>query len=306
MSYSHIKIIPMKTNIILFLLAISSNLVGQVFQNTAQVQRLIVGQPNTLLLSAGISNIQRIDIARLGFCDGNSYFNIEMDESKSQLTITPLADIVVYDTIYHEWVEWEKEVMAGERYCEFHGDTMFVVRQNLEVGDYEWAWSVRDVANPIKAINKRQIDLVEKSSVLPFRLVITTESDSYEQTFECVQLEEKPFLIFCGKNGGELNKNEVASYSDVWVNFHLSEDDRNNFPYLKTRNPIRPSRFTISIVFEYGTVKEYRVDGNPLNPDILLAIKDPFAKRLFIDGVEYTDNNSVRYSLGQGIFFTLK
>jgi len=278
----------MKTKLILFLLAISSNLVGQVFQNSAQVQRLIVGQPNTLLLSAGISNIQRIDIARLGFCDGNSYFNIEMDESKSQL------------------IEWEKNVSAGLMYCEFHGDTMFIVRSNLETGEYEWVWSVRDVANPIKAINKRQIDLVEKSSVLPFRLVITTESDSYEQTFECVQLEEKPFLIFCGKNGGELNKNEVASYSEVWVNFHLSEDDWNNFPNLKTRSPIRPSRFTISIVFEYGAVKEYRVDGNPLNPDILLAIKDPFAKKLFIERVEYADNNSVRYSLGQGIAFTLK
>jgi len=296
----------MKTNLILVLLAISSNLVGQVFQNSAQVQRLIVGQPNTLLLGAGISNIQRIDIARLGFCDGNSYFNIEMDESKSQITITPLAEIVVYDTIYHDWVEWEKNVSAGLMYCEFHGDTMFIVRSSLETGEYEWAWSVRDVANPIKAINKRQIDLVEKSSVLPFRLVIITESDFYEQTFECVQLEEKPFLIFCGKNGGELNRNEVASYSEIWVNFHLSEDDRNNFPNLKTRSPIRPSRFTISIVFEYGTVKEYRVNGDQLNPDVLLAIKDPFAKKLFIERVEYTDNNSVRYSLGQGLAFTLK
>jgi hypothetical protein len=296
----------MKTNLILFLLAISSNLVGQVFQNAAQVQRLIVDQPNTLLLSAGMSNIQRIDIARLGYSDGNSYFNFELADSKSQLTITPLADIVVYDTISHEWVEWEKEVMAGGRYCEFHSDTMFVVRSTLETGEYEWAWSVRDVANPIKVVNKRQIDLVEKSSVLPFRLVITTESGSREQTFECVQLEEKPFLIFCGKNGGELNRNEVTSYSEFWVNFHLSEDDRKNFPYFKTRNPIRTNGFTISIVFEYGTVKEYRVNGNQLNPDILLAIQDPGAKKLFIDGVEYADNNSVRYSLGQGIAFTLK
>ena len=162
------------------------------------------------------------------------------------------------------------------------------------------------MANPIKAINKRQIDLVEKSSVLPFRLVITTESDSYEQTFECVQLEEKPFLIFCGKNGGELNKNEVASYSEVWVNFHLSEDDRNNFPYLKTRNPIRTNRFIISIAWENGNLSEYDVRGNQLHPELLQAIKDPGAKKLFIEGVEYTDNNSVRYSLGQGIFFTLK
>jgi hypothetical protein len=180
------------------------------------------------------------------------------------------------------------------------------VRQNLEVGDYEWAWSVRDVANPIKAINKRQIDLVEKSSVLPFRLVITTESDSYEQTFECVQLEEKPFLIFCGKNGGELNRNEVTSYSEVWINFHRSEDDRNNFPYLKTRNPIRTNRFRISIAWENGNLSEYDVKDNQLHPELLQAIKDPGAKRLFIEGVEYTDNNSVRYSLGQGIFFTLK
>lgn len=296
----------MKTNLILFLLAISSNLVGQVFQNAAQVQRLIVGQPNTLLLSAGMSNIQRIDIARLGYSDGNSYFNFELDDSKSQLTITPLADIVVYDTIYHEWVEWEKEVMDGERYWELHGDTMFVVRTSLETGEYEWAWSVRDVANPIKVINKRQIDLVEKSSVLPFRLVITTESGSHEQTFECVQLEEKPFLIFCGKNGGELNRNEVNSYSEVWVNFHLSEDDRKNFPYLKTRNPIRANRFKILIALENGNLKEYDVKDNQLHPELIKAIQDPGAKRLFIDGVEYTDNNSVRYSLGQGIAFTLK
>jgi hypothetical protein len=296
----------MKTNLILFLLAISSNLVGQVFQNSAQVQRLIVGQPNTLLLGAGISNIQRIDIAQFGFWDGNSYFNIEMDESKSQITITPLAEIVVYDTIYHDWVEWEKNVRAGLMYCEFHGDTMLVVRQNLEVGDYEWAWSVRDVANPIKAINKRQIDLVEKSSVLPFRLVITTESDFYEQTFECVQLEQKPFLIFCGKNGGELNRNEVNSNSEAWVNFLLSEDDRNNFPYLQTRNPIRTNRFTIDIAFENGSIKEYFVNGNQLHPELLQAIKDPTANKLFITNIEYADNNSGRYSLGQGIVFTLK
>jgi hypothetical protein len=296
----------MKTNLILFLLAISSNLVGQVFQNSAQVQRLIVGQPNTLLLGAGISNIQRIDIAQFGFWDGNSYFNIEMDESKSQITITPLAEIVVYDTIYHDWVEWEKKVRAGLMYCEFHGDTMFVVRQNLEVGDYEWAWSVRDVANPIKAINKRQIDLVEKSSVLPFRLVIITESDFYEQTFECVQLEQKPFLIFCGKNGGELNRNEVNSNSEAWVNFLLSEDDRNNFPYLQTRNPIRTNRFTIDVAFENGSIKEYFVNGNQLHPELLQAVKDPTANKLFITNIEYADNNSVRYSLGQGIVFTLK
>jgi hypothetical protein len=189
--------------------------------------------------------------------------------------------------------------------CEFVGDTMFVVRENLETGEYEWAWSVRDVANPIKAINERPIDLVERSESYPFRLVVTTNSATYEQTFECVRLDQKPFVIFCGKNGGELNRNEVSANSEVWVNFQLSEKDRYGFPYLKTRNPIRPNRFTITISFE-SCLKEYRVIGNKLHTELLQAIQDPNAKKLWVEFVEYADNNSLGYSKVQGIGFTLK
>jgi hypothetical protein len=295
----------MKISAFILFVAISSNIIGQVFHNTAQVQRLILGQPNTLLLSAGISDIQRIEISRLGNGDGNSYFNIGMDETKLQLIITPLADIVVYDTIYHDWVEWEKNVRAGQMNCEFIGDTMFIVRENLDTGEYEWAWSVRDVAHPIKAINERQIDLVEMSESYPFRLVVTTNSATYEQTFECVRLDQRPLVIFCGKNGGELNRNEVTANSEVWVNFQLSEKDQYGFPYLKSRNPIRPNRFTITISFE-SCIKEYRVNGNKLHPELLEAIQDPNARKLWVEFVEYADNNSLGYSKVQGIGFTLK
>lgn len=295
----------MKISAFILLVAISSNLIGQVFQNTAQVQRLIVGQPNTLLLSAGISGIQQIEISRLGNGDGNSYFTIELDETKAQLTVTPLADIVVYDTIYHDWVEWEKNVRAGQMNCEFIGDTMFIVRENLETGEYEWAWSVRDVAHPIKAINERPIDLVEMSESYPFRLVVTTNSATYEQTFECVRLIQKPFLIFCGKNGGELNRNEVSVNSEVWVNFQLSESDRSSFPNLRVRNSIRASQFSISIIVD-SCLKEYRVNGDKLPLELLQAIQDPSAKKLWVESVQYADNNSIGYSIVPGIGFMLK
>ena len=295
----------MKIITFVILVAISSNLIGQVFQNTAQVQQLILGEPNKLLLSAGISDIQRIEISRLGNGDGNSYFTNELDEKQAQLRVTPLADIVVYDTIYHDWVEWEKNVRAGRMNCEFVGDTMFIVRENLETGEYEWAWSVRDVAHPIKAINKRQIDLVEMSESYPFRLVVTTNSATYEQAFECVRLDQKPFLIFCGKNGGELYRNEVSANSELWVNFQLSESDRSSFPNLRVRNPIRASQFSISIIVD-SCLKEYRVNGDKLPLELLQAIQDPNAKKLWVESVQYADNNSIRYSTLQGIGFILK
>ena len=120
----------MKISIIVFLLLISANMVAQIFQNTLQIQRLVVGQINPVKLSVKLEEIERIEIARLGDGDYTDYFEVDIDFPKQILNIKPRSSFIVIDTLYHDWVEWEKKVRAGQMYCEFFGDTMYVIRQN--------------------------------------------------------------------------------------------------------------------------------------------------------------------------------
>jgi hypothetical protein len=303
----------MKRTAFILLFVLSAPIFGQVFQNGYHLQRLVVGQPNTLLLGAGISNIKKIDISRLSqYGDGNPFFSIELDDSKSQLIVTPMADAFVLDTVYHDWVDWEKSINEGNMICEIRGDTMFLDKENLETGLPERVWSVRDRAHPIKSITKRSVDLVERSSFLPFRLVVTTELGTYEQEFECVQVKQEPFVTFCGINGGELDKKEVSANSGVWINFCLSETDRARFPKLQPRNAARSQRFDLVVAFESGR-KRFSVDGRfnengmELSSEILEAIHSEDAKKLFIDYVAYPDNNDYGESaIWSSIEFTLK
>lgn len=295
----------MKTITCIFLLAISSNLVGQVFHNTLQMERLIIGQPNTLALGYGISGISDIKISRYAGGDFTSYFLIERDEANRQLTITPRSEITVYDTIYQEWVEWEKRVRVGQLYCEFNGDTMFVELENLLTGELEWMWSVRDVNNPIKEVKPRKIDLSAKSQLGHFLLIITTDKQSYEQSFDCVNLERKPFVIFCGKNGGELRRDEVTVNSELWVNFEISERDKYSFPHLKVRNPVRPQKYIATLVFD-DVVKEYLINGEKLTPELLYGIKSQGAKKMYLECIYFLDEYSNSSSKAESIWFTLK
>lgn len=286
----------MKTSTIIFLLLISANMVAQIFQNTLQIQRLVIGQYNPVKLSVKLEEIERIDILRLGDGDYTNYFDIDIDFTKQVLNIKPFVSFIVYDTIYHDWVEWEKKVRAGQMYCEFYGDTMYVIWHNEETGEYEEAIDIRDPYNPIKDIVKRNFDLAELSRKQPFKLVIKTKNQYYEQYFECFTMEQRPFAMFCSKNGGELNKGQITANSELWVNFEISAGDRYHFPTFEVRKPEVPTQFIVYVQTDQG-MEEFTVYNSTLYPNLLKAIQKPESRELIIQSVRYSDQNKKGFSI---------
>jgi hypothetical protein len=296
----------MKISTIVFLLLISANMVAQIFQNTFQIQRLVVGQINPVKLSVKLEEIERIEISRLGDGDYTDYFEFDIDFPKQILNIKPRSSFIVIDTIYHDWVEWEKKVRAGQMYCEFYGDTMYVMRQNEATGEYEEAIDIRDTNNPIKDIVKRNFDLAELSSMQPFKLIIKTEDQYYEQYFECFTMEQRPFAIFCGKNSGVLSKAEITVNSELWVNFEISAGDRYHFPSFEVRKPEVPTQFIVYVLTDQG-MEDYSVYSNTLYPNLLEAIQKPESRELIVQSVRYSDQNKQGFSMVEdGLRFSLR
>lgn len=284
-----------RITIILLFLSVSS--FGQSFKNRATNTNLIVDYANSIVFSSPIDDLNSIVISKGSGAKYNAYFHIEPGSNSNELKITPMSSHIRYDTLLRDWVLREQDaVYSPERY-RFSGDTIFRSMVDLESGTSLTTYTIKDTkdSTQIKIHDNSAIDVLLKYT---FIMRWSNRSGKHEQYFNCVSVNERSVPTIAGHigSGGEMSKADLEKSPFVFVNFDISDVDKEKFPNYICRPTLPASSFTITLVSTNYSFHEYSISGNRIPDDVLEVIRNQEFIKIFVERILYEVQSGQRLS----------